>query len=142
MKSSNYKFLIAKQYLVSGRIFHFPFLYSIRRTVYKNILDSVGKNFEIGSGVVLINNHNNKDAGIIIGNDVRIRDGVYVDYSGGIQIGNKVVFSISTKVFTHDHIVKSKNKPWHDQGIRFSKLIIGDDVWIGNIQQIPGGQVT
>lgn len=131
MKSLNYKYLVAKQVLVGGRIFQFPLLYSIRRAVYKNILDFAGDDFEIGSGVIFINNHNNKEAEIKIGNDVRIRDNVYIDYSGGIEIGNKVVISISSKIFTHDHNISSKNKYWQDQGAEFSKLKIGNDIWIG-----------
>lgn len=55
----------------------------------------------------------------------------YIDYSGGVTIGNRVAVSEGAKIFTHNHPVRGGSVNWHKNPIDFSPLEIGSDAWIG-----------
>lgn len=59
---------------------------------------------------------------------------VIIDNTGDIRIGNDVIFSGGCKIFTHDHYI-SKDKTIIEQtekkGVKYSNLIIKDDVYFG-----------
>lgn len=74
-----------------------------------------------------------------------------LDLSGDIILGNYVIISHYVKIFTHEHNVKSKKKiilADEEYGVKYSNLIIGDDVYVGihaiiteKVTNIPDGVV-
>lgn len=77
--------------------------------------------------------------------------GVLIDNTGNIQIGNYVIFSGGCKIYTHDHYM-SKDKTilqqTKEKGVKSSELVIGDDVYFGTdcivvqgVTNIPKGTV-
>ncbi|WP_216597615.1 acyltransferase [Persicobacter sp. CCB-QB2] len=66
------------------------------------------------------------DSGVAkIGDKVKICSSSEIDYTGGLIIGNNVVISRNTKIFTHSHGYNPNSRP-----IKKS-LAIGQNVWIG-----------
>jgi maltose O-acetyltransferase len=50
---------------------------------------------------------------------------------GEVSIGNNVVMSSDVTILTLNHHYNEKNKPIREQGVKYSNVIIEDDVWIG-----------
>ena len=74
--------------------------------------------------------HNSHTSYFEIGENVGIEHDCDLDYSGGIIIKNNVWISEKVIITTHQHDVINpmlKKK----QEIKFSKLILEDDAWIG-----------
>jgi maltose O-acetyltransferase len=86
----------------------------------------------------LVNAHCHKKAFIKIGENTSIENGCYIDYSGGITIGDDIWISENAFITTHDHVVTSKELK-KNQPIIFSSLTIGDDAWLGEGCKILGG---
>jgi len=77
---------------------------------------------------------------------------VLIDASGYITIGNGVVFSVDTCIYSHEHYMNRKDKTIISQskkyGIKQTSLIIGDDVYFGakciilpQVTNIPKGVI-
>lgn len=49
-----------------------------------------------------------------------------------ITIGENCLFGENVKLYDHDHIFKSKDTPFSKQGFKTSKIVIGNNVWIGS----------
>lgn len=60
-----------------------------------------------------------------IGNGVQINSGVIIDHSGGLIIGDKVLISEDSIVYTHDHGLDPRSEP------RPMDKIIEQGAWIG-----------
>jgi acetyltransferase-like isoleucine patch superfamily enzyme len=67
-----------------------------------------------------------------LGNPVDIGRHAYVDYSGGLTVGNDVCFSDGVKVFTHNHPVDGIHKNVEDNPIEYFHLTIGSYVKVLN----------
>lgn len=61
-----------------------------------------------------------------IGADVIVATGVRLDFSGGLNIGDGVVISENTALYTHDHGLDPKAEP------RAAPLVIEAGVWLGS----------
>ncbi|BET24772.1 hypothetical protein EV673_3167 [Limnobacter thiooxidans] len=111
--------------------------------VYRLILGSVANSVKINCGVhinncsnVFIKNNSLIDVGVSIssesnegylriGSNTQINRNVFIDFSGGVDIGDGVTISESAMVYTHSHGLDPRSHP------TFSPLSIGDNVWIG-----------
>lgn len=62
---------------------------------------------------------------LLIGDGVQINRDVHLDYTGGLQIGNRTLISEDVVIYTHDHGLDPRSAP-----VPVSK-VIGPDVWIG-----------
>ena len=61
-------------------------------------------------------------------------ESVIIDNTGDIRIGNDVIFSGGCKIFTHDHYMskdKSIRQQTEEKGVKYSSLLIKDDVYFG-----------
>ena len=70
-------------------------------------------------------------AQVQMGQKVYIQEGVLLDCTGGLQVGDMVTFSTGAKVFTHNHTFEDANTPWRLQGHTDHPLVIESDVWVG-----------
>ncbi len=85
----------------------------------------------VGEKVIISMAHFNKGANFICKGAVNIGADTYIDYSGGITLGDKIAISESAKIFTHNHKIHDGFKDWNQNPITFSSLVIEDYVWIG-----------
>lgn len=89
-----------------------------------------------GNGVVLEQN-------IHLSPHIEIGNNVFVDEDVKIRretiIGNNVLIASGVQLVTVDHIFTDTEKPICFQGESISRIVIGDDVWIGtNAIILPG----
>jgi maltose O-acetyltransferase len=81
---------------------------------------------------------------------INLKD-VFIDATGDIIIGEEVIFSQETRIYTHMHPMKKEKsiyKQTKEQGVTFSNLVIGNDVYFGSrcmilpqVTNIPNGTV-
>lgn len=84
---------------------------------------SIGNNVSIARGVTLFSE--NSSSKIEIGDNVILTHDAYIDFSGGIKIGDNALISKNTIIETHDHGLDPHSEP------EFKNLEIGKNVWIG-----------
>lgn len=98
-------------------------------TIFPGTTIQFPKNFEVGDNFSVNQNcylrSENPKAKFKAGNNVGIGMYVWLDYSGGIEIGDNVCISDHVHIHTHSHGYNPHNKPV------YKKLKIGKDVWIG-----------
>lgn len=99
---------------------------AIRYILLKSIAKYVGDNVSIREGVYMYNIEN-----IEIGDNVSIHPMCYIEAAGGISIGNNVSIAHLVTIMSCTHIFNDKDIPIKDQDIRCEKTIIEDNVWIG-----------
>ena len=62
--------------------------------------------------------------------------------AGGIEIGARALISPAVIVVSHQHTFEKADLPIRSQPTRFSRVVIGDDVWIGsNATILPGVRI-
>lgn len=76
--------------------------------------------------------HPNAQSYLKLGNPVDIGRHAYIDYSGGLTVGNDVCFSDGVRVFTHNHPVDGIHKNVEDNPIEFYHLQVGSYVKVLN----------
>lgn len=99
-----------------------------RRAAYKKKY-GLGENCFVGYDVKF-HKHHYVDSKISTGANCGFSEHVDIDFTGGLQMGDKVWFSEGAKVFTHNHVVDFSGKN-EDKGSIKTPLIIDDRVWIG-----------
>jgi acetyltransferase-like isoleucine patch superfamily enzyme len=120
---------------------------------------SIGKNSVISSSSIL-NNSENKDSSINIGDDTLIAsytilatEGGFIKVGnhcsiqpfctlyghGGLTIGNYVRIAAHTTIVSANHIFADPHRLIHHQGLSKQGIIIEDDVWIGAGAKILDG---
>lgn len=109
-------------------IFGFPTLRKIRRKIYSEYFKAQG--ISVSDRVYIVMPHNNTSSYIKIGNNVEFGKDTYVDYSGGLSIGNDVSISEGVKIYTHNHQTDGLCD-WRYNPIVFSELQIEDNCWLG-----------
>ena len=123
----------------------------------KNI--SIGNNSVISSSSI-INNSENKDSFIHIGDNTSIAsytilatEGGFIKIGnhcsvqpfctlyghGGLTIGDYVRIAAHTTIVSANHIFTDSQRPIHHQGLSKQGIIIEDDVWIGAGAKILDG---
>lgn len=126
-----------------ARFFVYPFI--IKRgkgsIIRKNArLDlNVSKKLYIGKRSIIEHNVilNNGVGDIIIGDDTMITSmGMIL---GPVEIGSNVVSGIGTQILGLTHNYDDIDTPIKDQGVKGTKVIIADDVWIGGNSVILQG---
>ncbi|TCT12858.1 acetyltransferase-like isoleucine patch superfamily enzyme [Natranaerovirga pectinivora] len=106
----------------------------IRYICLKNCTKFCGENVAVFSNVYLYNLHN-----LEIGNNVSIHPLCYINASGEIKIGNDVSIAHNSTVMSEEHNYSDINKNIKDQGYKFMKTTIEDNVWVGSGVRILGG---
>lgn len=136
----------AIQFFTGSLIFNLPFLLSFRIWLYRRLF-SIGENCAFAHDIQFIIPHSFSRANLEIGNFVEIGPSVIIDYTGGVVIKDHVWVSEEVMIFTHDHIVNTKQLK-KSQSIKASPLVIEEDSWIGarsiilpNVQRIGKGAI-
>ena len=126
--------------------FGLPFFKKIRNYVYSNFLKTPTVN--VSDRVYIVSPHVNGQANIKVGEHVEFGKDTYIDYSGGVVIGNCVSISEGVKIYTHNHGVDGF-VDWRKNEIDFSPLVIEDNCWLGagsiilpNVTHIGKGAVV
>ena len=133
--------------LFSGSIIlDLPYLLSFRIWLYR-CLFSIGENCIFAHDIQFIKPHSFSRANLEIGNCVEIGPSVIIDYTGGVVIKDHVWISEEVMIFTHDHIVNTRQLK-KEQNTKVSPLVIEEDSWIGarsivlpNVQRIGKGAI-
>ena len=110
-------------------IFKVIFLRNIRWFLYRKYFDS--PKMYVDSGVDISSAHANKNASFEALGKLNLGKNVYIDYSGGVVIGDAVAVSAGAKIFTHNHDINGKFKDWQKNGITYSNIVVEDYAWIG-----------
>jgi acetyltransferase-like isoleucine patch superfamily enzyme len=87
----------------------------------KNVV--IGKHVKLGEQVIL--NSELLEGRLIIEDRVQLSQGVVIDFTGGVEVEDDVLFSAGVKVITHDHGYDPRSKP-----IAYN-LHIGEGAWLG-----------
>jgi UDP-3-O-[3-hydroxymyristoyl] glucosamine N-acyltransferase len=84
---------------------------------------SLGERSAVGRGVCLESECG--DSHCRVDADTQINRSVYLDFTGGLVIGKRVLISQHTAIYTHSHGHDPRSTPVK------TPLVIEDDVWIG-----------
>jgi acetyltransferase-like isoleucine patch superfamily enzyme len=68
---------------------------------------------------------------LVIGNDVGISDGCQLNAGGQIEIGDGVLIGPCALIWSQNHGYEERDLPIREQGYKWNKVTIEDDVWIG-----------
>ena len=127
---------------------------------YRRVLGSCGKGTTFGNGVVALYPRNievgndcsmgdnvslisdSPDGRLIVSSGTQISSGVHIDFTGNVAIGERVLISAETRIYTHDHGHDPRSDPRHYE------IVVENDVWIGfgiivlaNVQRVGKGAV-
>ena len=89
----------------------------------------LGENCVVGYNVIL-HRHHFSDSVIVTGKNCLLAEGVNIDYTGGLTMGNTVSISEGAKILTHNHSL-DYSSIGDDKGCELTPLVIQDSVWIG-----------
>lgn len=124
---------VIMQWFMGAYIFNLHKLYAIRAFVYSLFFD-MGKGCEVGSYVRLQRRHyntKNRDCDIKIGNNVLLAGDVNIDYSGGVELKDNVKISQHALILSHSHATDYNAYLRKPQLIRFHKVVVEENAWIG-----------
>ncbi len=120
---------LGMQVVLGSAVFELPGLKKLKHFWYKKHFKT-GR-IKVGPRVMLLRVHPDISKGkLSIGDEVVFCLGSYVDYTGGLKIGNRVNLSQEVIVFTHNHHVDGISL-FEDKVSPSKGLEICDEVWIG-----------
>jgi len=92
---------------------------------------SLGSEVTVAEGVVLTTDSFIPESGIMIGDRVWLSRNTLIQGSGGVSIGNDVLFGPGVIVWSSGHEYKASTGPIRGQGLTFGPIVIEDGAWIG-----------
>lgn len=98
----------------------------LRYVILKSLIMSCGKNVKIGTNVQILSWEN-----LSIGSNVSVHSNCYLDASGGITIGNDVSIAHNSSILSTNHDWSDYTVPIKYNKLKYRKVEISDDVWIG-----------
>lgn len=104
----------------------------LRAGCYKQLMESVGNDIKIRSGVII------KDPQHIrMGSRISIQENCYLSGFGGLTIGNDVSIGTGTYIFTSTHpltgaIIRNNT-------LEKRPVVLGNNIWLGAGVRIMGG---
>jgi len=98
----------------------------MRGWIYRLLMKRAGADLFVYPHVYIIFSHC-----MTVGKRVAINVGTYIDAGGGLDIGDNVMIAPHCTISTRDHSFKSTKTPMCFQPVRYGKITIGNDVWIG-----------
>lgn len=110
--------------------FGLPGFRKLRNRIYSKHLSA--KDINVDNRVRIQPLHTNPNRCVRIGEQFHVGCGCLLDLSGHVTVGDRVTMSESVKVFTHTHQIDGVGQNWRNGEIKFSSLVIEDDVWIGS----------
>lgn len=106
----------------------------LRALFYRTLFKNAGSKLLIYPGCYIIFSHR-----ITVGSRVAINVGTYLDGRGEIAIGNNVMIGPGCVLSSCEHGFERLDVPMDVQPIRYAKIVIHDDVWIGGNVCIKSG---
>jgi len=109
----------------------------VRRKFYRKYFGRMGK------GVVIHQDFRVRNIHLLsVGDRVNLGESCFIQAAGGVEIGDNVIVGPGVKIWSQNHEFKNPCQPVQDQGYTFSKVVIGNDVWIAaNAFIMPGAQI-
>ena len=120
--------------------FSLPILRKIRVIILMRYLREKNR-ITCGARVTIKPAHLCSESKFVCGEGLKIGTDAYIDYSGGVLIGNNVSISEGAKIYTHDHIIDGFID-WRLNGIKMCNLTICNYAWIGTSAIILSGVET
>jgi len=109
----------------------------LRRKWYSRLFKGCGENLRILPGTIILHPEM-----IECGDNVSFGVYNYVQAAGGVVIGDDVMMGPYVKIWTQNHNYDKTDVPVHQQGYKYKRVVIGDDVWIGaNAFIMPGTEL-
>jgi len=84
----------------------------------------------IYEGCRLVIDHLSPESGIVLGSDVALNFGCYIDGSGGVRIGRGTILGPNVVILSSSHRHETENS-LQESGKDVRRVEIGNDVWIG-----------
>lgn len=109
---------------------------NLRSFVYRPFFKRLGKDVQIKDGVVF-----KYPSEIEIGDHCKVGEYCYFVGKSGLKIGNYALIGAGTKIITSSHNSGDLTIPMALQGLDFSPVYIGDNVWFGFDVKILAGSV-
>ena len=106
----------------------------LRGLFYRCLFRSAGENLLIYPSVYIIFSHR-----MSVGVRVAVNVGTYIDAGGGLEIGDHVMVGPHCIISSREHSIEATGVPMCYQPVRYAKIVIGNDVWIGANVSIRGG---
>lgn len=79
---------------------------------------------------------------LVIGDDVDLAKGVFVETSGGVTIGDRTLVGYDAKILSRNHIIPVGRDQIFGSGHSSGLVRIGSDVWLGaNVIVLPGRSI-
>lgn len=98
----------------------------IRYIFLKSFAKSCGDNVSIHEDVFI----KNPDL-LVVGSNVSIHPLCYIECAGEVVIGNDVSIAHGVSILSTSHNFDRLDVPIKDQGIKYKKTILCDNVWVG-----------
>ncbi len=126
-------------YFIQALLKYFPFraFAKLRVKLYRPFFNKIGINVVIHDNVLI-----KFPEYISIGNNVQVSPGCIIVGGAELEIGNDVLIGAGTKITTSSHVQSRTDIPIRLQGLSFSPIKIGDDVWFGFNCVVLGGTVV
>ena len=97
----------------------------------------LGENVYIGHGVTLLNVEK-----LVIGSNVSIHTGCYIDAIGGVKIGDNVSIAHGVSLVSFNHLWSDRDIPIKYNDIQALPIRIDDDVWLGcGVRVLAGAEL-
>lgn len=104
-------------------------LREFRWWVYRKYYDS--PRLYVDNGVKLVSAHSSESSHFRCLGEANLGLNVYIDYSGGVTIGEYVAISDGARIYTHNHGIHNGHRNWKLNPITFSSITIHKYVWVG-----------
>lgn len=109
----------------------------VRYCLFSSAAGGCGKSVFIGRGVILKNIHN-----LMVGDNVSIHAGCYIDAYGGVVIGNDVSIAHQSSVVSFEHTWDNESIPIKYNKIKSSGVYLASDVWVGcGVRILDGARI-
>lgn len=112
--------------------------FELRRAIIPKYFASSGKDVHILNNV--------RYRGIeklVVGNNVRIGDDVFIQASGGVTLEDDVMLGPGVKIWSINHKYDDTTKPIWNQGYIYDPVVIGKGCWLGaNVIVLPGVKLS
>ena len=110
---------------------------AIRYVIISTLSERIGNNVCIKEGVYIYNIRN-----LSVGDNVSIHPLCYIDALGGIGIGDNVSIAHNTSLISFDHTYSNKEMPIKYNPLKGDSIFIDNDVWIGcGVRILAGAKI-
>lgn len=89
----------------------------------------------------LVVDHRSSDSGIVLGCKVAVNFNVYIEGSGGVEIGEGTIIGPNVAIVSSSHVI-DRGTEVQESGKNYGKVMIGKNVWIGaNVVVLKGVEI-